>query len=91
MEWDFVPFAYGSPDSERDEDGYIVPLRKTSRSRLNVYLSKFNFRPDDVLYDLGCGNGKVLERFAAHGCPEIHGVELNPEIAAGCDSSLNVV
>jgi SAM-dependent methyltransferase len=63
---------------------------KLGDARLNVpisyyllfqYLGRTVFKPDDVFYDIGCGNGRVLCFVARKRISKVIGIELSPVFA----------
>lgn len=57
-----------------------APYLPTQRRQTQAALDLINLKPGQTLYELGCGDGRVLKQAAARG---IHGVgyELNPLVA----------
>lgn len=65
------PRVAGQPD---------VPFVKTPDAVLNRMLELAEIRPDDVVYDLGCGDGKIVIAAAkAHGVKAI-GIEIDAKL-----------
>jgi len=62
------------------EGDSLAPPCGTSISTIHWMLDLMQIRSDDVLYDLGCGDGRVcLEAFDQHNCRTI-GVEVEPDL-----------
>lgn len=57
-----------------------APYLPTQRAQAQAALDLLDLKPGQTLYELGCGDGRVLKQAAARG---IHGVgyELNPLVA----------
>src|SRR5262245_66418157 len=74
-----VPAAAQSPEQKDNIAGPYVPTPWVIVDRM---LSLADIRKDDVVYDLGSGDGRLVitaaKRFAARGV----GVELQPELIA---------
>lgn len=64
--------------AEAQEYDYDVPFVPTRNEVLDVMLSMAKVTKDDVLYDLGCGDGRIVvtaaKRFGCHGV----GIDINP-------------
>jgi len=64
--WIFVPILYG------------VPWRPTAEGRIRQALALADLKPDEIIYDLGAGDGRVLilaaREFGARGV----GIEIGP-------------
>jgi SAM-dependent methyltransferase len=62
-------------------DGCVAPFRATPRRTIDAVLRHLALGADDVLYDLGCGEGHwCVAATRASGCRSV-GIELSPEIA----------
>ena len=61
------------------EEGYDVPFVPTPQEVVEGMLKLANVKPGDVVYDLGCGDGRIVvtaaQKFGARGV----GVDINPE------------
>jgi ubiquinone/menaquinone biosynthesis C-methylase UbiE len=61
------------------EEGYDVPFVPTPQEVVEAMLKLANVKPGDVVYDLGCGDGRIVvtaaQKFGARGV----GVDINPE------------
>ena len=75
------PFSRCPPDvggvDTWDAQGYLSPYMPTTQEKLDFILSNVTFTPADVLYDLGCGDGRVLFTAISKGCPRAIGVDLD--------------
>jgi hypothetical protein len=54
-----------------------APFIRTSDRRLNAILELGKFKPDDVVYDLGCGDGKIIRAVSKSGVKKIIGYEFS--------------
>ena len=52
-------------------------------------LNKVNLQPSDTIFDLGCGDGRVLFHAAFMGCKKAVGIELNSELALSIQSKID--
>ena len=64
--WIFIPALYGLPP---------IP---TKRERIRTALRLVNLQPDEVLYDLGAGDGRVLLIAAREFNAKAVGIEIGP-------------
>ena len=64
--WILVPAMYG------------LPSRPTHPDRIRTALTLANLKPDEVLYDLGCGDGRVLVIAAREFGAKAVGIEIGP-------------
>jgi histone methylation protein DOT1 len=64
--WIFIPALYGLPP---------IPTR---RDRIRAALKLVNLQPDEVLYDLGAGDGRVLFIAAREFNAKAVGIEIGP-------------
>jgi cyclopropane fatty-acyl-phospholipid synthase-like methyltransferase len=65
--WLLIPFLYGLP---------WVP---TDKARIHKALEMADIRPDDVVYDLGAGDGRVLfTALSEFGAAHAVGIEISP-------------
>jgi len=60
-----------------DSPALLAPYLPTKPEKLSAILDSVEFRPEDVLFDLGCGDGRVLFEAVARGCPRAVGVDLD--------------
>lgn len=60
-----------------DSPALLAPYLPTKPDKLSAILNAVEFRPGDVLFDLGCGDGRVLFEAVARGCPRAVGVDLD--------------
>ena len=65
-----------------DAENLIAPYYPSTHEKVHAILQSISFSADDVLYDLGCGDGRVLFEAVACGCPRAVGVELDDELAS---------
>ena len=57
----------------------VTELAPTPREAVTAMVALANLQPNEILYDLGCGDGRILvEATYLYGCKSV-GVELNPE------------
>jgi hypothetical protein len=54
-----------------------APLTITSRKRRNAIIELGNFKKNDVVYDLGCGDGKLIHEISKRGVKEAIGYEFS--------------
>lgn len=75
------PFSRCPPDvggvDTWDAEGFLSPYMPTTQEKLDFILSTVTFTPEDVLYDLGCGDGRVLFTAVERGCAKAVGVDLD--------------
>lgn len=56
-------------------------VESTPQIVVDVMLAELNLKPTDVLYDLGCGDGRFLiSAVKQYGCKAV-GIEIDPEVA----------
>jgi len=69
----------GLPLAAQWEEGYDVPFVPTPQEVVEAMLKLANVKPGDVVYDLGCGDGRIVvtaaQKFGARGV----GIDINPE------------
>ena len=57
----------------------VTELAPTPREAVTAMVALANVQPNEILYDLGCGDGRILvEATYLYGCRSV-GVELNPD------------
>ena len=60
------------------EDEYEVPYVPTEHKVVEQMLKMANVNKDDILYDLGCGDGRIVitaaKKYGTHGV----GIDINP-------------
>jgi SAM-dependent methyltransferase len=61
----------------RDRPDYLSPFMPSKDDKLQAMLDTIAFTPDDVLFDLGCGDGRVLFAALERGCPRVVGVDID--------------
>lgn len=79
-----LPFAasveeIGSADTW-DSPALLAPYLPSKPEKLRAMLDSVQFEPADVLFDLGCGDGRVLFEAVARGCQRAVGVDLDTEL-----------
>lgn len=75
------------PDSDHDFDGYSiltnttldVPFVPTDESIIEIMLDMGQVGPKDILYDLGCGDGRILITAARDRNTQGVGIDIDPE------------
>jgi SAM-dependent methyltransferase len=73
-----VPLTGQTPADDKDEKGYNPLYVPTPESVVEKMLDMAKVTKKDVVYDLGCGDGRVVAIAAKkHGCKGV-GVDLNP-------------
>ena len=61
--------------------GFVAPFRATPQDVVDTVIQRLNLTTDDILFDLGCGEGHwCISASKASGCQSI-GIELSEEIA----------
>lgn len=65
-----------------DTGGILSPFQPTLNENLVTVLAKVGLGIEDVLFDLGCGDGRVLLHAAFLQCKQAIGYELNEELAS---------
>jgi len=56
-------------------------VESTPQVVVDAMLKQLNLTPDDVLYDLGCGDGRILiSAVQQYGCKAL-GIEIDPKVA----------
>jgi SAM-dependent methyltransferase len=77
----FGPFAYLYWDATRTKEPQVVFV-PTPTAAVERMLALAEVTKDDVVYDLGCGDGRIVIAAAkTYGCRAV-GVELRPELVA---------
>ncbi|MCI0364759.1 MAG: class I SAM-dependent methyltransferase [Phycisphaerales bacterium] len=61
--------------------GDPIPYESIDYVLLHRYMRLLTLRPDDVVFDIGCGMGRMLCLFARKGVRRCVGVEFDPELA----------
>ncbi|EPR59902.1 putative RNA methylase [Toxoplasma gondii TgCatPRC2] len=63
-ETDWMPFTGTTPDLPHsqnwDSGGFVSPFQATPVNKIRSILQHLNLSEADVVYDLGCGDGRVL-------------------------------
>ena len=72
-----------------DNPKYLSPFVPTKNEKIEAILARIEFQPDDVLYDLGCGDGRMLISAINHGCRRAIGVDMDPKMTLRCQESVN--
>eukprot|EP00743_Colponemidia_sp_Colp-15_P005751 GILK01006181.1.p1 GENE.GILK01006181.1~~GILK01006181.1.p1 ORF type:complete len:196 (-),score=19.34 GILK01006181.1:241-795(-) len=86
IEEHWAPFMGAAPDLPHsgswDSQGYVAPYVATPKDKVVSLLTLLDITPQDVIYDLGCGDGRVVleaaKRWAARGV----GIDLNESLVA---------
>lgn len=63
-----------------DSPDLQAPYLPTNPEKLRAMLSTVSFTGSEVLWDLGCGDGRVLFEACDRGCGRSLGVEMDPEL-----------
>ena len=70
-----------------DTDVYIAPYSPSPESLVSAVIQKLELTSEDVLYDLGCGDGRWLfEAIEKTKVSKVVGIELNASLVAGIES-----
>ena len=87
-----LPFSSCPPDVGGvdlwDAEGLLSPYMPTTQEKLDYILSNVTFTPDDVLYDLGCGDGRALFTAVALGCPKATGVDMDAPLISSVNEQI---
>jgi SAM-dependent methyltransferase len=84
-----LPFSEMPPyEGLWDTGGIISPFQPTVNENVITVLHKVSLDTADVLYDLGCGDGRVLFHAAFMGCKKAVGIELNPDLVSLTQSKI---
>jgi SAM-dependent methyltransferase len=75
-----VSFAFLAPGQARPQKHQVdVPYVPTTEDAVKAMLKLANLRKSDIVYDLGCGDGRIViaaaKEYGAHGV----GIDINPE------------
>ena len=75
----YQPSTYQEPVNIYGVDA--VEVESTPQIVVDVMLAELNLKTTDILYDLGCGDGRFLiSAVKQYGCKAI-GIEIDPEVA----------
>lgn len=72
-----------------DNPKYLSPFVPTKSDKIESILGRIHFQPDDVLYDLGCGDGRMLISAVNRGCCKAVGVDMDPVMVGRCQVQVN--
>ncbi len=61
-------------------EGARVPWVPTREELLDIIMRLANIRPDDIFYDLGCGDGRIVVKAAKEGVKKAVCIEINPSL-----------
>ncbi|PFH32191.1 putative RNA methylase [Besnoitia besnoiti] len=83
-ESEWMPFCGTTPDLPHskhwDSDGFVSPFQATPVHKIATILTHLNLTEADVVYDLGCGDGRVLvECTRASNCSGV-GIDLDDRL-----------
>jgi SAM-dependent methyltransferase len=80
----FTSLAIAQPKHEPD-----VPYVPTTQEAVKAMLKLADVKPSDIVYDLGCGDGRIViaaaKEYGAHGV----GIDINPERIAEAKENAN--
>jgi len=65
-----------------DNPKYLSPFVPTKSEKIESILARIQFQPEDVLYDLGCGDCRMLISAVQKGCSRAVGVDMDPVMVA---------
>lgn len=86
------PFVDSSPFEGLNElwenERYVAPYMPTKPEKINFMLKQADLKPDDVFFDLGCGDGRVLISAMRLGCSRAVGVDMDPKILAKAEANV---
>ena len=71
-----------------DNPKYLSPFVPTKQDKLDSIVSAMQLAPEDVLYDLGCGDGRMLITAVKHGCRKAVGVDMDPIMTKRCEEAV---
>jgi SAM-dependent methyltransferase len=85
-------YGDGQPGSAQEPSRLLFPdnvgYHPTPYREINWILDCLDLRPDDVIFDLGCGKGRVVFCAALRRVRSCVGVEFRPELAAAARRNL---
>jgi ribosomal protein L11 methylase PrmA len=86
------PFVDSSPFEGLNElwenEKYVAPYMPTKHEKIQVMLEQVEWKPDDVFFDLGCGDGRVLISALRLGCSKGVGIDMDPKILAKAQANV---
>jgi SAM-dependent methyltransferase len=68
-----------------------APFATTSKTKVHKMLTMANIKPNDLVYDLGCGDGRVLIIAAKHYNARAIGIEIDPFRYLWCKFRIRVL
>ena len=68
-----------------------APWFPTGKRKVRKMLSLANIQPDEVLYDLGCGDGRVIRTAARKFKAKAVGIEINPFLYLWCQFIITIL
>ncbi len=92
MRWIGVVFAVASLPSVYAQDSRysnkLAPYVGTPARVMDRMLELANIKPGDTVYDLGCGDGRIVIAAALRYKAKAVGVEISPKLAAEANSAI---
>ena len=83
-EYTDLPFTEIAPDDSQSADWNdgkcISPYQPSTQAKIDYILSTITWQPNDTLYDLGCGDGRVLVTAIRQGCTTAVGIDMDPKV-----------
>ncbi len=80
-----IPTRFAQMGANASHSADYYQLKKLFKPGAGVEI-----RPDDVLVDVGCGTGRIINFWLYHGCKnQLYGLELDPDIAAAAEQRLS--
>ncbi|MFX1489349.1 MAG: SAM-dependent methyltransferase [Promethearchaeota archaeon] len=68
-----------------------APWIPTRMKKVRQMLSLANIQPDEILYDLGCGDGRFIIRAARKFKAKAIGIEINPLLYVWCQLVITIL
>jgi ribosomal protein L11 methylase PrmA len=83
-EYTDLPFTEIAPDdsqsAEWNDGKCISPYQPSTQSKIEHILSTISWQPYDTLFDLGCGDGRVLITAIRQGCTRAVGIDMDSKV-----------